>query len=255
MQLRDLNDHLEERVTERSEQLERAYRDLEHGEKLSAVGRLTAGVVHEVLNPLTVAIGRLDMMKMYAKLTPDHQRNLDISTEQILRGVRILDNLRDFSKQKEPHRESVDLNVLIGDTVELVSYELRKKGLGVIKEFGSLKLIQADLGQLSQVLLNLTSNAIEAMSHGGQLKVLTRLEIEEGQEGVSLFISDTGEGIPEENLSRIFDPFFTSKDDGTGLGLSICLGIVENHGGRIFVGSFVGKGTTFRIWLPLKVDV
>lgn len=251
VQLQDMNDHLEERVVERTAQLEIAYSNLAHSEKLSAVGRLAAGVVHEVLNPLTVANGRLEMMMMDEKLSQDHQRNLGISVDQILKAVKILDNLRDFSKQPPPERAWVDINRIISDSIDLLSHELTKHSVKASKNLGSLKQVHIDQGQMEQIFLNLFGNAIEAMGNGGQLVLITELSIREGVEGVGIRISDTGEGISEENITRIFDPFFTSKENGTGLGLSICQGIVENHGGTISAQSVLCEGTTFSIWLPI----
>ncbi len=251
VQLQDLNDHLEERVAERTEQLKHAYAELAHSEKLSAVGRLAAGVVHEVLNPLTVATGRLEMMKMDEKLSVEHQRNLGIGVEQILKAVKILDNLRDFSKQRPPERSWLDINLLISDSVDLLSYEFTKHKIKVSKHLGILKQIRIDKDQMAQIFLNLFGNALDAMQDEGQLVVSTEWKESDGQEGVEIYISDTGTGIPEESLTRIFDPFFTSKKNGTGLGLSICQGIIENHGGTITAQSVLGEGTTFQIWLPI----
>ncbi|MGA1197327.1 MAG: sensor histidine kinase, partial [Candidatus Latescibacterota bacterium] len=251
VQLHDLNEHLEERVALRNEQLKQAYSELAHNEKLSAVGRLAAGVVHEVLNPLTVATGRLEMMKMDEKLSADHQRNLGIGVEQILKAVKILDNLRDFSKQRPPERGWLDINTLISDSIDLLSYELNKRRIKASKHLGILKQIYVDKDQMSQIFLNLFGNALDAMQAEGQLCVTTQLKEMDGVEGVEIQVSDTGEGIPEENLTRIFDPFFTLKENGTGLGLSICQGIIENHGGTIVVHSKLGEGTTFQVWLPV----
>jgi len=251
VQLQDLNDHLEERVAERTEQLKHAYSELAHSEKLSAVGRLAAGVVHEVLNPLTVATGRLEMMKMDEKLSVEHQRNLGIGVEQILKAVKILDNLRDFSKQRPPERGWLDINLLISDSVDLLSYEFTKHKIEVSKHLGVLKQIRVDKDQLAQILLNLFGNALDAMKAEDQLIISTEWKKNDDQEGVAICISDTGIGISEENLSLIFDPFFTLKKNGTGLGLSICQGIIENHGGTISVQSKLGEGTTFHIWLPI----
>lgn len=252
VQLQDMNDHLEERVAERTAQLETAYSDLAHREKLAAVGRLAAGVVHEVLNPLTVATGRLEMMKMDEKLSAYHQNNLEIGVDQILRAVKILDNLRDFSKQRPPERALLDVNLLLSDSLDLLSHEFTKHGIKASKNLSSLKQVHVDQGQMSQIFLNLFGNAIEAMKKGDELMITTALSMRDEVEGVEIKISDTGEGISEENLTRIFDPFFTSKDDGTGLGLSICQGIVENHGGTISAKSVLGEGTTFSIWLPIE---
>ena len=251
-ELEELNLTLEQRVIERTRQLEQAYEELVQNEKLSAVGRLAAGVVHEVLNPMTVAVGRIDMTLIDSALPAEHNRSLKIAQEEILRGVRIMDNLRDFSKQRPPKREAVDLNALADRTLELVVHETRRKSIEVTKNFESLPEVRVDLDQLSQVFLNLVNNAIDALEESGHLALETEVLEEDDKQYVAVRFVDDGAGIPEENLSRIFDPFFTTKgDEGTGLGLAICQGIVDVHGGQIRLESTVGKGTTFVIRLPV----
>ncbi len=251
-ELEELNLTLEQRVIERTRQLEQAYEELVQNEKLSAVGRLAAGVVHEVLNPMTVAVGRIDMTLIDSALPAEDNRSLKIAQEEILRGVRIMDNLRDFSKQRPPKREAVDLNALADRTLELVVHETRRKSIEVTKNFESLPEVRVDLDQLSQVFLNLVNNAIDALEESGHLALETEVLEEDDKQYVAVRFVDDGAGIPEENLSRIFDPFFTTKgDEGTGLGLAICQGIVDVHGGQIRLESTVGKGTTFVIRLPV----
>jgi signal transduction histidine kinase len=127
---------------------------------------------------------------------------------------------------------------------------LKRKGVSVETDFGSLSLILVDRGQFAQVFLNLINNALDAMPLPGTLTVTSKMIDREDESWVEISIADTGEGIAEEDLMRIFDPFFTSKETGTGLGLAICFGIVESHGGRITVDSEPGNGTSFTIQLP-----
>jgi two-component system, NtrC family, sensor kinase len=249
-ELDDLNRDLDMRVKERTLLLEKAYVELARTEKLASVGRLAAGVVHEVLNPLTVARGRLEMALFRPDADEEIARHMNLAIGQIDRGVEILDNLRDFSKQKPLKREETDFNELLGHSLELVAHELKRKGVSVETDFGSLSLILVDRGQFAQVFLNLINNALDAMPLPGTLTVTSKMIDREDESWVEISIADTGEGIAEEDLMRIFDPFFTSKETGTGLGLAICFGIVESHGGRITVDSEPGNGTSFTIQLP-----
>ena len=253
-ELKNLNQTLEQRVAERTGQLEKAYGELVQTEKLSAVGRLAAGVVHEVLSPLTIVTGRVDMLLMDEALDPAHRKSLEIAREQVDMAVGIMNNLRDFSKQRPPQRTQVDLNALATHTLELVVHETNRRGIEVAKQLDETPAIQADHDQLSQVLLNLVNNAIEAMPEGGRLLVETRRAHDVGTGGVDVLITDTGAGIPGDGLSRIFEPFYTTKETGTGLGLAICKGIVDVHGGSIEARSEAGRGTTFAIRLPVDPE-
>ena len=252
-ELQGFNQTLEQRVEERTGQLRKAYGELIDNEKLLAVGRLVEGLIHEVLDPLTVVEGRIEMLMMDTSLSDGHQKSLNIAKDQILRAVQIMNNLRDFSKQRPPEWAEVDVNGLLTQTLDLVVHEVRQRGIQVEEDLARLPGVQADQDQLYQVFLNLIGNAIDAMQQNGRLTVRTRLLANEGASGtIEVDVEDTGPGISEENLKRIFDPFFTTKDSGTGLGLSICQGIVENHGGKIAVQSGMGTGTRFLVWLPLE---
>ena len=241
---------LERRVEARTRDLERAYQELIQAEKTSEVGRLAAGIVHEVLNPLSVVMGRIEMVLMDEELGVKHIRSLELACEQLNRAVKIMDNLRGFSKQRPAQRAETDANSLIDHTLELMVYELRKSSIAVKTNFQSLPVIMADGDQLSQVFLNLVKNAIEAMPNGGTLRIDTRKVALRSELGIEIKLADSGTGIEKENISRLFDLFFTTKKNGTGLGLGICRGIVEAHGGTLDVESQIGEGTTFTIFLP-----
>lgn len=245
---------LEHRVELRTRDLERAYQELILTEKTAEVGRLAAGVVHEVLNPLSVVMGRLEMVLMDDALLETHRKSLQLARVQLNRAVKIMDNLRSFSKQRKPIREAIDINALLDHTLELVVHELRKTGVEVETAFDTLPFVWADEDQLLQVFLNLVKNAIEAMPSGGILTIRTTCSDWEGDEMVDVAVCDTGEGIAPENVDRIFDLFFTTKKNGTGLGLGICRGIVESHGGQLVVDSQPGQGATMRICLPVYKD-
>ena len=241
-----LNETLERQVEERTQQLL-------HSEKLSAVGRLAAGVVHEVSNPLSVGIGWVELTLQDESLGEQHRESLQMVSEELYRAIEILDNLRDFSKHKPPQKLALDLNALLEHTLDLVAHQIRQKKIELHQDLAQLDAIWADQDQLGQVLLNLIGNAIDAMDTGGVLTIRTRVLPANGNEQiVEVDIGDTGPGIAEDRIDRIFEPFYSTKgEEGTGLGLPICLGIVEEHGGELAVDSTENVGTTFHIHLPI----
>ncbi len=219
-------------------------------EKLSEVGRLAAGVVHEVLNPLSVVMGRIEMVLMDQSLNDGLRKSLQMSQEQLKRAVKIMDNLRSFSKQRTPKRELMDVNELLSQTVELLAYETRSAKIVVEENFGALPEILADKDQLSQVSLNLIKNAIDAMPEGGKLSLITTFD--RAVDHVQIAFKDSGVGIPYDIQDKVFELFFTTKKKGTGLGLGICRGIVEAHGGTLTLESKVGEGTVLTVMLPVS---
>ncbi len=231
-----------EDITERK----KLERQLFQSEKLASIGQMAAGVAHEINNPLTSI--SLNAQTLIAKEEDETKREkLAVIEAQVDSVAKIIRNLLDFSRQLEPEITRADVNAILDRTLEILSFQL--KGIHVRRDFSKLPRIKADVSQLQQVFSNMIINAIHAMPEGGTLTIKT--ELHEG--GVYITFSDTGHGIPKEDIDRIFDPFFTTKEvgKGTGLGLSICHGIVEAHQGHIEVESQVGRGTTFRVWLPL----
>jgi two-component system NtrC family sensor kinase len=179
---------------------------------------------------------------------------LDRVSEQTARAGRIVSDLLAFSRRSRPHHAPADLNAIINTTVALVSHKLTLMNVASEQRLASdLPLVPCDASQIQQVVLNLVINGAEAAQarEKGQVSVVTRLNREKAE--VVIEVNDNGEGVPVEHLDRIFDPFFSTKEEGkgVGLGLAVVYGIVESHGGRIDVRSVVGQGTTFEVALPL----
>ena len=243
--LEELNATLEQQVEERTQQVL-------HGEKLSAVGRLAAGLVHEVRTPLAVVSGWVELLQEDEEFQSKHRSSLEMMSEGLQRAFGVLDKLRDLSKSKVRAKQAVDINDLLAHNLALVRHRLNQKQVELQEDLTEMRKIWADKDQLSQVLLNLINNALDAMD-GGELIVRTRRLLAGAQgEMVEIDIADTGPGISAEELNRVFEPFYTTKgENGTGLGLPICLGIIKAHGGELVANSELGSGTTFRIRLPV----
>jgi two-component system NtrC family sensor kinase len=248
--LRALNADLDRKVVERTAQLEAAQKQLAMADKLAAIGQLTAGVAHEINNPIAVMQGNLDLMR--AELGPalapaaEEVRLLD---EQINRVRIIVAKLLQFARPGEyaGYIEDVDPNALVADCLLLVRHMLVKGAIEVRQAPGATRTVRIARTELQQVLINLLVNAIQAMPGGG---VLTLATADWDDRGVAVTVGDTGEGIRREDLGRIFDPFFTTrKREGTGLGLAISYAILERYGATIDVESEPGAGARFTIRL------
>lgn len=259
--LRKYNEELNERVDERTRELRLANRQLEAttkqlimSEKLAAIGEITAGVAHEINNPVAVMQGNLEIVRnvmgKQAKLADTELRLLD---EQIHRISQIVTKLLQFAKPEEyaDYVERHRLQDVIEDCLPLVQHLLHKSEIEVVRQEEASRQVFMNRTELQQVLVNLIVNAIHAMPDGGTLTLRTFDVEREGHNGVSIEVADTGVGMPDEVLKKVFDPFFTTKrQEGTGLGLSITHTLIDRQGGTIGVESKVGEGTTFTIWLP-----
>ena len=234
-------------------ELEETHLKLLHSEKMASLGKLAAGVAHEINNPLGGILIYANML--FEETSPEDPRRADLKqiVDQTLRCKEIVKELLDFSRQTTHCWVHCDINQALQQTISLLGKQALFQDIQIIKEIDPhLPQIIADPGQLNQVLINLMTNAVDAMEGKGILTVRTYFLPDE--EKIGLEIADTGYGIHSENLSRIFDPFFTTKDigKGTGLGLSTVYGILEEHGGTIEVESTVGQGTTFILRLPVR---
>ncbi|MCK4803436.1 MAG: cache domain-containing protein [Spirochaetes bacterium] len=227
-------------------------------EKLSSVGRLAAGVAHEINNPLTGVLTFTYMLLRNHDLNDEIRSDLKTIARETERVRKIVKGLLDFSRQTRLDPEPTDINRLVESTVALVKNGALVSGINLTFDpVEDLPEHTVDRSQLQSVLMNIMINAFDATEPGGQVKVTTGIGIsssEAERKGIEITISDTGCGIPPENLDNLFDPFFTTKEvgDGTGLGLAVSYGIIERHGGTIRVQSKVGQGSTFTVWLPME---
>jgi two-component system NtrC family sensor kinase len=222
-------------------------------EKMALLGQLSAGVAHEINNPLGAMLIYSSLLLEDTKPDDPRRENLEKIVKEANRCKEIVRGLLDFSRQKELNLESLDINGIIGKTLSLIEKQTLFHDIKIIKGFDlSRPRIKADEGQIQQVFLNIILNAAEAMDGKGRLTITTRYLL--GDNFAEIRFSDTGCGISKENLAKIFEPFFTTKEDKKkiGLGLAISSRIIEEHGGRIEVESELGKGTTFIIRLPGK---
>jgi signal transduction histidine kinase len=268
--------------------LKKTQAQLVDSEKMASLGQLTAGVAHEINNPINFVSGNVTPLKKdiedvisilnaYEKAIRENNlqekfRHVEQLKQQVeyqmliqeisslIKGIRegadrtarIVKGLRNFSRLDEDEFKSADINEGLDSTL-LILHNKLKKGITVIREYGSIPRIQCYPGQLNQVFMNILNNAIQAISGEGEIRITTTLE----EDNIVITISDSGKGMNPETQKRIFEPFFTTKDvgKGTGLGLSISYGIIEKHNGKISVWSESGKGSEFKITLPLKQTI
>lgn len=218
-------------------------------EKLAEVGRLSAGIAHEVNNPLAVISYAAQLLLREDAFTPFHREILERIESEADRLKTLTGGLLSFSRAREMVRRETDLNEVVRDVLRLVRYELTRNNIQLHEIYGELPCIQADPNKLKQVFINLVMNAAQAMGNGGTLSVGTAV-VAGGE--VEVVVADTGPGIPEGIREQIFAPFFTTKKDGegTGLGLYICRTIIGEHEGRMVLSTTEGVGTTFRVVLP-----
>lgn len=247
-------DHMADAIDQREKLLHEAARQqIGQSEKMASVGRLAAGIAHEINNPLTGVLTYAHMLRKAKDLDTQKQEDLDVIIRETSRVRDIVRGLLDFARQSPSDMEPLDVNDVIQQTMLLLRNQKEFRKLVIAEDLiQEIPLLQGDKNQLQQVFLNLALNACEAMPEGGTLSVATSAE---GRE-IIVSISDTGCGIESDGLGKIFDPFYTTKPvgKGTGLGLSVSYGIVEQHGGRIEVESNVGQGTTFKVIMRAGED-
>ncbi len=259
--LRSYADSLNDRVARRTaelrdanEKLESTYRQLVMSEKLASIGEITAGVAHEINNPVAVIQGNMDVLRTsLGQNAKPVKTELDLVDRQIVRIQAIVGKLLQFARPSEfvAGDEPLAMDVVVNDCITLVDHLLRKSQITVKLDLRPAILVKADPGEIQQVVVNLIVNAMQAMGDTGVMALSLSEEEREGQQGASLRISDTGPGIPPSKLDSVFDPFFTTKQaEGTGLGLSISQTLVQRVGGRISARNRPEGGAEFTVWLP-----
>jgi len=239
-----------------TQNLHLSQRQLVQSAKLAAIGELATNIAYEVNNPLTSILGYAGLLLKAEDIPAGRKEQLKTIERETVRARETLKHLLDFSRRKPPRLVKTDIVGLVQDTLMLVKGQARMRNVEISTNCtGNLPPVAVDVDEIKQVLVNLINNGLASMPTGGILTLRCRQDKDlPGKEVVIVEISDTGHGIPEEHLDRIFDPFFTSRPDGegTGLGLSISYMILQNHGGLIEVESKVGEGSTFRVILPLE---
>lgn len=244
-------DRMAEAIARRESKLKEAtQRQISRSEKLASVGRLAAGIAHEINNPLTGVLMFAHLLHEKGGRNAEDAHDLEVIVRETERVRGIVRSLLDFARQSPPSKELLDINGVVRDTLTLVHKQAERADVVIEEQLAAtLPAVLGDRNQLAQVLVNLSLNAIEAMPEGGLLSVSTRAV--DGR--VVIVVRDTGCGIKAEDLDRVFDPFFTTKPpgEGTGLGLSVSYGTVEQHGGELTVESREGVGTTMTVVLPI----
>ncbi len=215
-------------------------------EKFAALGRLSAGVAHEIRNPLNSIRGFIQYFQKKLKLEPEDYRYTELMLTEVDRLNRVISKLLAYSKPREPRLGIRSADEIVDHCVRIVEREADEAGIQIVRHSASedLPLALVDTDQMTQVFLNILINSIEATPRGGSVSISARTD---DQGRLQIITEDTGEGIPRENIDKLFDPFFSTKKKGTGLGLAIVKSIIEGHGGEIEVESDIGKGTRFTI--------
>jgi PAS domain S-box-containing protein len=218
-------------------------------DKLASIGRLAAGVAHEINNPLTTILTSAMLIQEDTNPGDPNYQELQTIADEALRCRKIVSSLLDFARQSRPVKKRHNLNDVVKESVVLTRKQAAFNDVILEQSLAEdLPASNMDKDQLEQAIINLILNAIEATDSGGKVVVTTRFV--DKTDTIELEVSDSGKGISEENLARIFDPFFTTGESGTGLGLAITHGIIEQHGGTINVESELGRGTSFTVGLP-----
>lgn len=227
-------------------ELQSTFEQVKRADRLSAIGQLAAGLAHEIRNPLASIDGAAELLEAAGDRPELRTETVNIIRKECSRLNRLLTGLLDFARPRPPEWREVDLCHVLAVVIDLVSHSAGK-GIRFHKESPQSVLpIAGDEEQLTQVILNLTLNAAQAMPEGGDVWLSARQQ----DQGVLVQVKDQGCGIPDANLDKIFDPFFTTKDMGTGLGLSVVHQIVTHHGGAVSVSRNPGRGMTFSLFFP-----
>jgi signal transduction histidine kinase len=241
---------MEEKIQKTTADLSKTEAQLIRSEKLAALGQLAAGIAHEIRNPLTSINILIHSLASNLPSETSQKEDLKVIEEEIHRINEIVDQFLRFAKPTPPLFQKVEVASIFEETLQLLRPQIEKQRIVVQKEFQTLPPIMMDREQIKQVILNLLLNAVQAMIKGGHLALKGHIPTDE--RWVKLLIQDSGVGIPPEDMNKLFDPFFSTKEGGIGLGLSIAHRIIDQHQGKIEVESAPGMGTLFTIWLPVS---
>jgi len=233
--------------------LDQNRRRLMNAEKLATVGKLAAGVAHEIRNPLTAVKMWLFSIRKAVGHDPELDRKFEIISEEMTRLERIVCNFLEFSRPPALELEAQSVSLLIDKTLELFGHRIEERKLRLVRNDAEQILpVMADGEQLKQVFLNVLDNAVEATAERGEIRIVIDTADEtDDRSMVVVRVQDTGRGMPQDVCERIFEPFYTTKDDGTGLGLCIAAHIMARHGGRLVLESSTEGQTTFAVWIPI----
>jgi two-component system sensor histidine kinase HydH len=227
--------------------------EIARNKRLAALGKLSAGIAHEIRNPLSSIRGLAQFVYNSFSKTDERKEDLNTIIQEVDRLNKLVVQVLDYAKVKELNLTYFSINNLVHKMVELFKQEIKNKQIRFYLELSpDISQIQADEDQIRQILMNIIINAIQAISEKGEIKIKTEKCLIKGSSGLKLIIEDNGVGISEKDLNQIFDPFFSTKEQGSGLGLSIVYKLVEGHQGEIKVESKEGEGTKFIIYLPQK---
>jgi signal transduction histidine kinase len=251
-ELKNFSQQMEERIQKTTADLRKTEAQLIRSEKLAALGQLAAGIAHEIRNPLTSINILIHSLRERLPSENSQQEDLKVIEEEIHRINEIVDQFLRFAKPALPFFEKTEALSIFEEILQLLKLQIEKQHIVVQKEYQALPMILMDREQMKQAMLNLLLNAIQAMPEGGQLTLSGR-NSEDGQ-WIHLSIQDSGTGISAEDIDKLFDPFFSTKEGGVGLGLSITHRIIDQHHGKIEVESDPGNGTLFTVWLPIHYE-
>ena len=225
-----------------------------HAEKLSTIGEMVSGIAHEINNPLAGIMGLTQLLQIQSELPDIVRKNVDKIFSYTDRSKRIIQNLLTFARAHKPEKTPVNINQLIEQTIEMHEYNMKTNNIKIVKNMDlGLPEVVADMYQLQQVFFNIINNAYQALIEENKEKCFT-VSTKESNNKVVVSFHNTGRGIPNNIIKKIFNPFFTTKEigKGTGMGLSVSYGIIKEHGGNIYATSKDGKGVTFLVELPIK---
>jgi len=242
---------LEKRVEERTQELHEMQDYLIQSEKLASLGKMAAGVAHEINNPLTSILINAHLLLEKREIKDEFTENLTMIADETSRCAQIVKGLLEFARQTPAQAAKANINELVERTAQLLEKQASVRNVKFVKNLdATLPLLDLDKNKIQQVFWNLMLNALEAMMEGGTLTITSRRSAV--PKYIEVLFADTGVGIPKENIHKLFDPFFTTKSSGTGLGLAVSYGIIQQHGGTIDIKSQIGRGAVFTVRLPLE---